>query len=284
VGTYSPYGQIETKSYWEQMLWLGPDNWGGILLVEEIEIEDDEEEGEGEGEEEGEEHREGERGQEGDGQGEGEGREEGMGVQSVYDIEEDGAEREKCNTQNQIEDDFSRDGFTGKSPKPSKITTKIPKKTDKSNSKNSGNEKTSVKFDEFAFLDHLLDDKKDKKGKKGISSSSYSKRNEGGSSEDEDEDEGEDDYYYGEGEEDGEEGEGERGQGGGRGEGEEEEENIPYSVEEKKNQLLQVRERDDCCYSSCILKLLNYYVIFSFSQLFNIDSAETNKSKLYNLP
>ena len=52
--TYSPYLQIETKAYWEQILWLGPDNWGGILLVEEIEIEDEEEEeGEGEGEGEG---------------------------------------------------------------------------------------------------------------------------------------------------------------------------------------------------------------------------------------
>ena len=29
------YLQIAPKQYWEQLLWLGPDNWGGIRLVEE---------------------------------------------------------------------------------------------------------------------------------------------------------------------------------------------------------------------------------------------------------
>ena len=28
---------METKTYWEQVLWLGPDNWGAIQLVEETE-------------------------------------------------------------------------------------------------------------------------------------------------------------------------------------------------------------------------------------------------------
>jgi hypothetical protein len=245
------------------MLWLGPDNWGGILLVEEIEIEEDEEEG----------VEEDERGQEGEREGGGEGGgEEGMGVQSVYDIEEDGTERERNNTQNQIEDDFSRNSFTENPSKSSKITTKSPIKNGKSNSKNSGNEKNSVKFDEFAFLDHLLDDKKDKKAKKGISSTSYSKRNEGGNSEDEDEDEGEGDgdYYYGDGEEDGEEGgegEGQRqGQGQGGGREEEEEEERPYSIEEKKNQLLQVRAMVTVFPSSNIFSFLHIQMISSVQQ------------------
>ena len=118
------------------MLWLGTDNWGAILLIDDKEDDGDGEEKDGENE--------------------------------TYDLtkEEDYAVDQSTENIEEIEKQSEKERLSANFRHENLTETLVKSPEKKNNLKKQKDEKDSDdKYDEFAFLDNLLDGKQDKKSK-----------------------------------------------------------------------------------------------------------------------
>jgi hypothetical protein len=205
------------------MLWLGTDNWGAILLIDEKEENGEEKDGENEP----------------------------YDLTKEEDYAVDQSTEEIENTEIQSEKERESENYRHEN-----LTETLVKSPVKKNSKKQNEEIDSDdKYDEFAFLDNLLDGKQDKKSRNKNKKDDKSKNRSNWRYDDDDSDGDEDE------DEEDEEGEGE---------GVEEYDDDEYpeqSPEEDGNEILQVRKHNigkkRIILVSIRLLRARFYLIFS---------------------
>ena len=201
------------------MLWLGTDNWGAILLIDEKEENGEEKDGENEPYD--------------------------LSKEEDYAVEQSTEDIE--NTEIQSEKERESENYRHEN-----LTETLVKSPVKKNLKKQSEEKDSDdKYDEFAFLDNLLDGKQDKKSRNKNKKDEKNKNksnwryDDDGSDGDSDEDEEDDD----------EEGEGE-------GVEEYDDDYLEQSPEEDGNEILQVRKHTFSKRSSFFFLCFHFAVKF----------------------